>query len=167
MALRKDVEILCSVTVGSLPRSLFHVEYDFRHYSQNNSWGPLWQPSSLVDKQWCFVCWAQTHICDIRTHARWVNNTFITGIRSSDEAERALTCVKQQDIFHISPWTNKARGPPAPLCWLEAFSEGLCDQASDAHTSSLEAETWNLSRGTEAGGGGGGEGRRSHEIEPH
>lgn len=86
------------------------------------------------------LCAWQTRICDICTHARWVYNTFITGIRSSDEAERALTCGEQQNRFHISLWTNKARGPPAPLCWLEAFSEGLCDQAGDAHSSSLEAE---------------------------
>lgn len=105
----------------------------------------------------------QPHMCDICTYSQWEYYTIIiTVIRPCEEAGSALTCVKAEEHFsHIAVDQQDS----APLCCLEAFSEGLCDQSSDAQTSSPKGRAWNLSRGIAGGGrerGGGALTRLNH-----
>lgn len=105
------------------------------------------------------LCTKQPPACDTSTHTRWLYNAFITAIRSSEEAERPLTCVKAaQHTSHIAAdsqgWRLEAGGGSAVLTrsilwrslWPEQWRTGRLPGG----------RAWNLSRGIEEGKGNGG-----------
>lgn len=114
------------------------------------------------------LCTKQPPACDTSTHTRWLYNAFITAIRSSEEAERPLTCVKAaQHTSHIAAdsqgWRLEAGGWRRLRCIDEKHSLKVFVTRAVTHRQAPRRPSVEFESRDRRGEGERG-GRCSHEI---